>query len=76
MSEVKKMKKVLIEAVRTSDPEVAQDVIPRLESLMEDWTESQVRDYLEYTLEAYQPTFLSRRSVKDEATLLVRTGQA
>ena len=63
MSEVKKMKKVLIEAVRTSDPEVAQDVIPRLESLMEDLTESQVRDYLKYTLEgAYSTRLSSRRS--------------
>ena len=77
MSEVKKMKKVLIEAVRTSDPEVAQDVIPRLESLMEDWTESQVRDYLKYTLEGAYSTRLplEEDQIKDEATLLVRTGQ-
>ena len=58
-------------------PEVAQDVIPRLESLMEDWTESQVRDYLKYTLEGAYSTRLplEEDQIKDEATLLVRTGQ-
>ena len=58
MNEVMKMKKALIEAVRTLDAKAAEDVIPRLESLMEDWTESQIRDYLKYTLEGAYSTRL------------------
>jgi hypothetical protein len=77
MSEIEKMKHQLIEAVRMSDAEAAEDVIPRLESLMEDWTESQVRDYLKYTLEGAYSTRLplEEDQIGDEATLLVRTGQ-
>jgi hypothetical protein len=77
MSEVMKMKKALIEAVRTLDAKAAEDVIPRLELVMEDWTESQIRDYLKYTLEGAYSTRLplEQDQIEDEATLLVRTGQ-
>jgi hypothetical protein len=77
MSEIEKMKIRLIEAVRMSDAKAAEDVIPRLESLIEDWTESQVRDYLKYTLEGAYSTRLplEEDQIGDEATLLVRTGQ-
>jgi hypothetical protein len=77
MSEIEKMKNQLIEAVRMSDAEAAEDVISPLELLMEDWTESQVRDYLKYTLEGAYSTRLplEEDEIEDEATLLVRTGQ-
>ena len=77
MSEVERMKNQLIETVRMSDAEVAEDVIPRLESLMKGWTEAQVRDYLKYTLEGAYSTRLplEEDQIEDETTLLVRTGQ-